>query len=315
MQKSFRLLRRVDFLRHIATFVRIADSGSISQAARSLRLSVAMTSRHLRALEQHLGVELVRRTTRRLTLTEPGADFLLRSRALLASADQARDSVRSRQGPSGLIVMSLPVSFGLAQIHPLFPALLEKYPRLQLDLRFEDRFVDLLSDGVDLAIRAGVAPPDSPFIIARKLATVERMLCASPALLARHGRLSSLDDLPSFPCVVQGPSPARWSFDTPTGPKLILVDGRMRTNNVFAVREAAIEGLGIARLPRWIVDEDLKRRRLVAVLPEAQMPKIDVLAMFHRGSRDSATIQSAIAFLKAELPRRTKMQSIKETAR
>jgi DNA-binding transcriptional LysR family regulator len=300
----------LDLLQHMRTFVRIADSGSISQAARSLRLSVAMTSRHLRALEQHVGAELVRRTTRRLTLTEPGAAFLLRSRALLASAAEARDSVRSRQEPAGLLVMSLPVSFGLAQIRPLFPALLEKYPRLQLDLRFEDRFIDLLTDGVDLAIRAGVAPPDSPFIIARKLATVERVLCAAPALLARHGRVPSLDALPSFPCVVQGASPARWSFEAPTGPKLILVDGRLRTNNVFAIREAAIEGLGIARLPRWIVDEDLKRRRLVVVLPEAVMPRIDVLGMFHRGSRDSAAIQAAIAFLQAELPRRTKMQSI-----
>lgn len=154
-----------------------------------------------------MDAELVPRTTRRLTLTEPGAAFLLRSRALLASADEARDSVRPGQGPAGLMVVSLPVSFGLSQIRPLFPAMLEKYPRLQLDLRFEDRFVDLLTDGVDLAIRAGVAPPDSPFIIARKLATVERVLCAAPALLAQHGRVPSLDALPSFPCVVQGASP------------------------------------------------------------------------------------------------------------
>ena len=289
------------------TFVRIADAGSISKAAASLRLSVAMASRHLRALEDDLGVELIRRTTRALALTEAGTEFLVRSRALLAGVSEARDAVRPGRGVIGMVSISLPVSFGLAQIGPLFPALLAVHPRLKLDLRFEDRLVDLLGDGVDLAIRAGMLPPDSPFVIARKLATVDRVLCASPAFLAKHGRIATVPALARVPCLVQGPAPTRWSFDLPDGPASVEVDGRVRTSNVIALREAVLAGLGVARLPNWIVDDDLRKKRLVRVLATATMPVIEIYGMFHAGSKGSAAIRAVLDFLHDELPRRTKM--------
>lgn len=294
----------------MTTFVRIADAGSISKAAASLRLSVAMASRHLRALEDDLGVELIRRTTRALALTEAGTEFLVRSRALLAGVSEARDVVRPGRGVAGVLSISLPVSFGLAQVGPLFPALLAVHPRLKLDLRFEDRVIDLLGDGVDLAIRAGMQPPDSPFVIARKLATVDRLLCASPAFLARHGRITSVDVLARLPCLIQGQAPTRWSFDTPEGPATVGVDGRVRTTNVIALREAALAGLGVARLPSWIVDEDLRKKRLVRVLETATMPRIEIYGMFHAGSKGSAAIHGVLDFLRAELPRRTKMSPV-----
>jgi DNA-binding transcriptional LysR family regulator len=298
----------MDLLQHMATFVRIADSASISRAARSLGLSVAMTSRHLRGLEDHLGVELMRRTTRQLALTEAGSEFLARSRALLAGVEEAREVVRPGRGAAGLLVMSLPVSFGLAQLAPIFPALLEKHPRLEFDLRFEDRFVDLLADGVDLAIRAGVQPPDSPFVVARKIAKVERVLCAAPKLATKLGRNTSIEALASLPCIVQGTMPTHWSFETDEGPKVVSVHGRVRSNNVFAIREAVLSGLGVARMPLWIVDEDFRAKRLVRILPQARMPKIEVLGMFHRGSKGSAAIRAVLDYLQAELPRRSKME-------
>ena len=291
----------------MTTFVRIADAGSISKAAASLRLSVAMASRHLRALEDDLGVELIRRTTRALALTEAGTEFLVRSRALLAGVSEARDVVRPGRGVAGVLSISLPVSFGLAQVGPLFPALLAAHPRLKLDLRFEDRVIDLLGDGVDLAIRAGVQPPDSPFVIARKLATVDRVLCASPAFLARSGRIASVAALARLPCLIQGPAPTRWSFDTPEGPATVEVDGRVRTTNVIALREAVLAGLGVARLPSWIIEDDLRKKRVVRVLETAAMPVIEIYGMFHAGSKGSTAIHAVIDFLKAELPRRTKM--------
>lgn len=298
----------MDLLQHMATFVRIADSASISRAARSLGLSVAMASRHLRGLEEYLGVELMRRTTRQLALTEAGSEFLVRSRALLAGVEEAREVVRPGRGAAGLLVMSLPVSFGLGQLAPIFLALLEKHPRLEFDLRFEDRFVDLLADGVDLAIRAGIQPPNSPFLVARKIALVERVLCAAPKLLPKLGRMTGIEALASLPCIVQGTMPARWSFDSDDGPKVISVRGRVRSNNVLAIREAAIAGLGVARMPLWIIDEDLRAKRLVRVLPEARMPKIEVLGMYHRGSKGSAAIRATLDFLQAELPLRAKME-------
>jgi DNA-binding transcriptional LysR family regulator len=299
----------VDLLQHMTTFVRIADAGSISEAARSLRLSVAMASRHLRALEEHLGVQLVRRTTRRLVLTEEGTELLLRSRALLAGADEAVEAVRPGRGATGLLVMSLPVSMGLSLMSSLLPELLARHPRLKVDLRFEDRLVDLLGDGVDLAIRAGVPPPDSPFVVARHLATVRRLLCAAPSLLREHGAPASLEALVKLPCVVQGPPPTRWHFQTERGVETVEVDGRVRSNNVIALRDAAVAGAGVAQLSEWIARDDLRRRRLVQVLPELPLVEVDVFGIFHSGARGSAAIRAVLDFLGEELPKRMRPES------
>lgn len=298
----------MDLLQRMTTFVRIADAGSISKAARSLRLSVAMTSRHLRGLEDELGVSLVRRTTRQLALTEAGETFLARARGVLAEVEDAREAVRPGRGALGRVVVSMPVSFGLERVSPIFPALLEAHPRLHLDLRLEDRFVDLLGDGVDVAIRAGVPPPDSPFLVARKLARVERMLCASPAFLAEHGRPKQVEALATLPCIVQGTGPGRWTFETSAGPTVITVEGRLRTNNILAARDAARAGLGVARLPHWMVQDDLERGVLVRVLDDVRQPVIEVLGIHHRVARGSAAIRAVLDALEVELPRRTAMQ-------
>jgi DNA-binding transcriptional LysR family regulator len=294
----------VDLLQHLATFVRIADAGSISQAARGLRLSVAMTSRHLSALEDELGVPLMRRTTRRLTLTDAGTELLVRARSLLAAADETREVLRPGRGAAGVVVVSLPVSFGLGRIAPLFPDLLARHPRLKLDMRFEDRAVDLLADGIDLAIRAGITPPDSPFVIARRITTVERYVCAAPAFVAKHGRPATVASLASLPCVVQGTGPARWHYETERGAETVVVDGRLRTNNVIALRAAAVAGAGIAQLPRWIVEDDLRKKRLVRLLPDAKLPIIEVFGLYHRDSRGSAAIRAVVDHFAEHLPAR-----------
>ncbi len=285
------------------TFVRIADAGGISSAARSLRLSAPMASRHLRALEQELGVVLVRRTTRRLDLTDAGAELLPRARRLLRDVDEARDAVRPSKGASGLLVVSAPVSFGLAQIAPLVPKLLDQHPRLSLELRFDDRVVDLLGEGVDLALRVGAPAPDSPFIIARKLATYERVLCATPALLKKHGPIKTVDALARVPCVILGAAPTRWHFETPAGPQSVTVEGRVRSNNVLALRDASLAGLGLAQLPRWLIADDLKAKRLVPILEGVSLPLVTVLALVHADARRSNALRLVQDFLAAELPR------------
>jgi DNA-binding transcriptional LysR family regulator len=294
----------MSLFQHLETFVRIAEQGSISRAARSLGLSVAMASRHLRALEQEFGVELMRRNTRRLALTEGGSELLVRARSVLLHIHEVREVLRPGRGAAGLLVVSLPVSFGLSQIGPLFPTLLERHPRLRLDLRFEDRVVDLLSEGVDLAIRAGVQPPDSPFLTARRIATLRRVLCASPAFLARHRRIHGIEDLASVPCVLQGAPPTHWALDTPNGRQDVKVEGRFRSNNVFAMREAALAGLGVARLPEWIMADDLLAKRLVPVLPQLAVPLVEVYGVYHHSTRGSGAIRAVLDFLQQELPGR-----------
>ena len=292
----------MDLVSLFTTFVGIAESGSISSAARKLRLSVPMASRHLGALEAELGVLLVRRTTRRLDLTEAGAELLVRARRVLRELDDARLAVQPTRVASGLLVMSAPVSFGLARIAPLVPRLLAEHPGLSVDVRFEDRVVDLLGDGVDLAIRVGVAPPDSPFLVARRLASYERILCATPALLARHGTPKTVEALARLPCLTLGAAPSRWQLEVDGSGKVVTVEGRVRSNNILALREAALSGLGLAQLPRWLVVEDLRKKRLVQVLANAKLAAVDVLGVVHADARRSNVLRVAQDFLAATLP-------------
>ena len=292
----------MDVVTLMSTFVCIADSGSISSAARTLRLSVPMASRHLRALERELGVALVRRTTRRMDLTDAGTKLLPRARRVLRELDEARQALRPSKLASGLLVISAPVAFGLAQVAPLVPRLLAQQPQLSLDLRFDDRIVDLLGDGVDLAVRVGLAPPDSPFIVSRRLVTYDRVLCAAPSVLKKHGPVTTVEALTGVPCVTLGGAPTRWQFETTKGPKAIVVDGRLRTNNVLALRDAALSGLGVAQLPRWMIVDELESKRLVRILEDAPLPTVTVLGLVHADARHSNTLRLVQDFLTAELP-------------
>jgi DNA-binding transcriptional LysR family regulator len=299
--QEWRNTRAMDVMSVMTTFVCIADSGSISSAARKLRLSVPMASRHLRALERELGVALVRRTTRRMDLTDAGTELLARARRLLRELDEARQAVRPSKLASGLVAISAPVAFGLAHVAPLVPRLLARHPQLSLDIRFDDRVVDLLGDGVDLAVRVGHAPPDSPFVVSRRLATYERIVCAAPSVLKKRGPVTTVEALASAPCVTLGAAPTRWQFETLEGPKTVVVEGRLRTNNMLAVRDAALAGLGIAQLPRWLIVDELESRRLVRILEGATLPMVSVLGLIHADARRSNTLRLVQDFLAAEL--------------
>ncbi|MCA9654508.1 MAG: LysR family transcriptional regulator [Myxococcales bacterium] len=287
----------------LSTFVSIADTGSISAGARKLRLSIAVASRRLRALEDDVGAPLFRRTTRRISLTEAGADLLPRARRLLRDLDELRDAVRPSASPRGRLVVSAPVSFGLPQIAPVIPELLQRHRGLTIELRLEDRVVDLLTDGVDLAIRVGAMPPDSPFVIARRLATFERVLCAAPSLLKRIGSPASVAELDEAPCLVLGGGPTTWRFETVEGPRAVTVDGPMRSNNVLALRDAALAGLGIAQLPRWLVLDELQKRRLVRLLDGAILPAVEVIGLVHVDARHSRALRAVQDHLADVLPR------------
>jgi hypothetical protein len=154
--------------------------------------------------------------------------------------------------------MSVPVSFRLAKIAPAIPKLLMKNPQLSLDIRFEDAVIDLLGDAVDLAIRCGFPPPDSPFVVSRRLASFERILCASPSFLKRAGTPTNVEDLADTRCVIVGAGATRWHFETLAGPREVVVEGRLRTSTVLAMREAALAGLGVAQMPEWLVADDLR---------------------------------------------------------
>jgi DNA-binding transcriptional LysR family regulator len=198
--------------------------GSITRAARSLGLSLPKASRHLSWLEQELGISLVHRTTRQLHLTDAGQQFATRARALLLGLDDAKQALRPGPVLAGQVVVTAPNALGTYELSSIMPSLAARHPRLRLELRLEDRAVDLVKEGVDLAIRAGV-PPDHASLVARELATYDRVLCAAPSFLAQHGAIDSFAALAAAPCVLHGCGPAVWNFETPEGQKSIRVDG------------------------------------------------------------------------------------------
>jgi len=281
-------------LLQLTTFVRIADAGNISRAARSLGLSVPMASRHLRWLEEELGVPLMRRTTHRLDLTEAGTELVARARVILASVEEAREIVRPGPGVAGHVVVSAPVSFGVHRLSPLLPSLFEKHPRLRVEIRLEDHVVDLLADGVDVAIRALSGPrADSSSLVTRRLATYARLLCASPQLVAARGPIESVAALAHVPCVVHRGA-SSWTFETQNGAESVTVDGALRTNNFLVARDAVLAGLGVGWLPEYVVAEDLRKRRLVRVLPGAELSAIELFGVFHRQTRGVAAIRAVL---------------------
>jgi DNA-binding transcriptional LysR family regulator len=275
----------------LTTFVRIAEAGSITHAARSLGLSLPMASRHLRWLEQELGTVLVHRTTRTLHLTAAGQDFAARAKALLLGLEDAKQALRAGPSLEGRVVVTAPNALGTYQLSSILPPLLAKHPRLRVELRLEDRAVDLVKEGVDLAIRAA-PPPNRASLVARELATYRRVVCAAPSFLARHGTIDSLKKLAAAPCVVHGCGPAVWEFDTPEGRKSITVDGPLCTNNVVIIREAILAGVGVAWLPDYVIGEELTDGRLVRLLPEAKLPPIRVYGIMPKQARQTAMVRA-----------------------
>jgi DNA-binding transcriptional LysR family regulator len=284
----------------MTTFVRIAEMGSITRAARSLGVSLPMASRHLRWLEEELGTPLVHRTTRQLHLTDAGQQFATRARALLLGLDDAKQSLRPGPTIAGRVVVAAPNALGTYQLSSIMPSLAAKHPQLRVELRLEDRAVDLVKEGVDLAIRAA-APPDQASLVARELATYRRVVCAAPSFLARHGAIDSLATLATAPCVLHGCGPTVWNFETPEGQKSITVDGPLCTNNVVIIRDAVLAGVGAAWLPDYVIGDELRDGRLVRLLPEAKLPPIRIFGIMPKQARQTATVRTVLDILGAAL--------------
>lgn len=251
-------------IEHLALFVRLSVTQNISRAGEELGLSPAVASAYLRKLEAGLGVRLVHRTTRSVSLTEDGISFLPHAQEVLASVAAARASVGLGKGrPTGTLRVTASASFGRLHLMPFLKGFLDLYPELEIDLRFTDTIVDLVRGGFDVAIR-NASEPDAA-LIARKLAPDRRILCASPAYLARFGEPSHPADLSQHEFVTLT-SLGMLHFETPEGRLPIHVRGRFRTDNGAAVRDACAAGMGIAMSSTWNVYQELQRGELVEVL-------------------------------------------------
>lgn len=286
-------------LRQIELFAAVADTGSISRAAEQLDLSISGASRHLRALEERLGVRLIERTTRRLFLTEAGHEFLRRALAGLAEIREAEASIRDFViQPSGVLRVTASLSFCLLHIEPLLPAFMAAYPGITVDVIAANRYHDIIENGIDLAIRTREFEADSSLTI-RKLAETRRILAATPAYLERHGVPDHPRDLGDHKMLVynHAVSPNELRFTREGKRELITIKPLISANDGQIVVQSALKDMGILIQPKYIVMSHLRSGELVPVLDDWDLPRLTMNLAFQTRSHLPAKTRLFIDYI------------------
>jgi DNA-binding transcriptional LysR family regulator len=290
-----------DRMQELAVFARAAESGSFSRAARELGLSQPSVSRIIGELETRLGVTLLLRTTRRITVTDAGALFLDRAREILAEIEDAEDAARGIDSLRGTIRLAIPVIYGTREIIPRLPKFLAAHPLLRVEMAVTDERQDLVAEGADVAIRLGELK-DSVFG-ARKLETLERMLAASPVYLKARGTPKTPADLASHDCIF-GPGNfgrASWSFRRNGTETSVDVRGRIHTNSGPGLFASLMAGLGISMASTVMCQAEIKAGTLVPLLRQYKIDPVDVHAIFPGGPRPSTKVRALVDFLAREI--------------
>lgn len=288
----------MDRLVAMETFVQVAERGGFTPAAEVLGLSRAMVSKHVQDLEEHLGARLFNRTTRRVSLTEAGRIYLERTTQLLAELAETEEAVGAlHTTPRGLLRINAPMSFGALHLGGAVADFMEQHQEVTIELTLNDRVVDLVEEGYDLAVR--IATLNDSSLIARRLAPSRMVVCASPGYLARYGRPVVPGDLTAHNCLEYsyGPNRGEWRFETPDGTEIVRVSGRIRANNGDALRAAALCGAGVVLMPSFICGGDLAEGRLVPLLCDRRVPDAAIYAVYPPGRHLSAKVRSFIDFL------------------
>lgn len=287
----------------MAVFVRVADSGSLSRAGRELKLSQPSVTRIIGALEARLGTTLLLRTTRSVSLTDAGALYLERSRRLLAEMEEAEQATRGLDSLRGVIRLAMPLMYGTRAVIPALAPFLARHPDLRFELVMSDARQNLVTDGVDLAIRLNVGSLNDSTFGVRKLALVERLVIASPAYLSAHGTPATPGDLAKHDCIVQHGSFGSESWRFRRGKTLTSVDVRPRLwiDSASGVLAAAIAGLGISLGTRVMAGDELRTGQLTRLLDAYQLDPAEVYAVFPAGPRPSAKVRAIVDHLASAL--------------
>lgn len=289
----------MDRFENLHTFIKVVDFGSISAAAERMGIAKSAVSRRISELEQHLRVQLFRRTTRKLNLTDSGKSFYDRAIRILSDLEEAELAVSQQHGElAGAIKIAAPLSFGLLHLASAFTDFMKIHPKVQLDLDFNDRHIDILQEGFDLAIRV-THLADSTFI-ARRLATIHHMVCASPEYLKLYGTPQSPDALQHHKCLSYSniSDSNHWhykdQYETPGQVKVPIV---VSANNGDFLRQAAIAGLGIILEPTFIIYDSIRKRQLVPILTDYQWPIINAYAIYPQTRHLSQRVRALVDFL------------------
>lgn len=260
-------------------FIRSVDTGSFTEVARETGTSQPTISKQVAALEDHLGVQLLVRTTRSLSLTEEGRRFYEEARAALDAFEAAESAARGERAVRGTLRIGCPVSFGQAQIVPRIRRFLDANAGISVDLVMSDSFLDPVEQGVDVAVRLGELPDSS--LKARRIGIARRVTVASAEYLAHRGRPVQPADLAAHDCVIYTrlSTGAEWPFVGPGGPAPVRVKGRLRADSSVAMRGAILDGIGIGMVPLWLVGEDIRAGRLVRLLEEFEPTPLPIHAI------------------------------------
>jgi len=280
------------------TFVAVVQAGSFVGAAETMNVSKAAVSRYMGQLEARLGVRLLHRTTRRLSLTPEGEAFHLRCRELLDGVAEAETEISERSGTaSGLLRINVPVSFGLLHLAPLWPRFMTRHPGVTLDVTLSDRLVDLVEEGYDMAIRIAHLPDSS--LVSRRLASTRLVLCASPAYLRKHGTPTHPSELATHAVLAYSLFAAgdQWTFTGPDGPVSVRVLPHMRTNSGDTCRAAALQGQGIMLQPDFIVGADLAAGTLIELLPDWHAHTLDIHTIYPTRKFVAPKVRLMVEFL------------------
>lgn len=289
----------MDRTAEMTAFVRAVETGGFSAAARDLGLTPSALSKLVGRLEDRLGVRLLHRTTRRLQLTAEGETFFNRARPILTALDEAEAEVAAAGAqPRGLLRLNCGSAFGRHQLTPAIPRFLERYPEIELDLTIDDLAPVPTDERYDLTIRIGAL--DESSAVARRICNLERVICAAPAYLERHGIPRTPDDLQRHNClwITSLPALRRWPFDTDDGIRVVHISGNIVANNAETVLQLAVAGVGITRLTDVIVGDALRRGALVPVLTEwHHVEPVPLYATYPSGRHLAPKVRAMMDFL------------------
>ncbi|SFB21058.1 DNA-binding transcriptional regulator, LysR family [Collimonas sp. OK607] len=294
----------MDLFSSMKMYVAVVDGGSFASAATKLDISRAMVSKQIQKLEEHLGTRLLNRTTRRLSLTETGREFYERSTQIMGDVEEAEQIAgQMTRTPQGMLRVTIPLSYGQHRLASIIGEYTQSYPQVRLDISLSDRKVDLIEDGLDLAIRIGSMPQSD--LIARKIGGVRSLVCATSAYLAMHGTPQTPADLKHHACLgytLTGTG-TEWRLEEAngTGTEVIPVSGPIKADNGDILRLAALHDAGILFQPHFIVADDLAAGRLVRVLPQWQSGELGVYAVYPSRRHLSAKVRTFVEFLIARL--------------
>jgi DNA-binding transcriptional LysR family regulator len=292
----------LDRLSALEIFVRVVDTGSFSAVARSQRVGQPAISKAVVQLEGWLGVSLLMRSTRKVVPTEAGKIFYERAKRTVAEADEAVAAARgSASGLSGKLRVSTSVCFGRLHVIPSLAAFLAEHPDLEIDLVLDDRNVDLVNEGIDVALRMG-AMPDSN-MTARRLAESRRIVVATPAYLERHGTPTSPGELISHQAIIygRGDTNGAWTFRKGTAEVSVALQGRLRVTAAEGLREAVNCGLGLAISPEWTFSPELKSGTVVAILDDWSLPSTNLSAVYPTGRLASTKARAFVSFVERSM--------------